>query len=206
MSPLPLLSPELPPRARVWLMALLTGVLVSVTELIKMHMFGIIHRLSRVVKRQIYVNYQPVSLSLIGTRVMQQNVLWFVHSKIAQYKMKTGQGTGEYSKSASLSQQFRFPCGLFLTAWEAGSWFSFGCTGAAELYGHHLNPRRAVPEWHIKVRQITTTFTQARIWTSISSHCINYIRLHPQRPNPASTCHLIAGRLRLTALQNMMGS
>ena len=28
-------------------MALLTGVLVSVTELIKMHMFGIIHRLSR---------------------------------------------------------------------------------------------------------------------------------------------------------------
>lgn len=28
-------------------MALLTAVLVSVTELIKMHMFGIIHRLSR---------------------------------------------------------------------------------------------------------------------------------------------------------------
>lgn len=70
-------------------MALLTGVLVSVTELIKMHMFGIIHRLSRVVKRQIYVNYQPVSLSLMGTRVMQQNVLWFVHTKIAQYKIKT---------------------------------------------------------------------------------------------------------------------
>lgn len=32
-------------------MALLTGVLVSVTELIKMHMFRIIHRLSRPVGR-----------------------------------------------------------------------------------------------------------------------------------------------------------
>lgn len=58
-------------------MALLTAVLVSVTELIKMHMFGIIHRLRRSGRgeatRQIYVNYQPVSLSLIGTRVMQEN-------------------------------------------------------------------------------------------------------------------------------------
>lgn len=58
-------------------MALLTAVLVSVTELIKMHMFGIIHRLSRPGRgettRQIYVNYQPISLSLIGTRVMQEN-------------------------------------------------------------------------------------------------------------------------------------
>lgn len=75
--PPPSLLPSTLSSSRVWLMALLTGVLVSVTELIKMHMFGIIHRLSRPGRgettRQIYVNYQPVSLSLIGTRVTQES-------------------------------------------------------------------------------------------------------------------------------------
>ncbi len=97
-------------------MALLTGVLVSVTELIKMHMFGIIHRLSRPGRgettRQIYVNYQPVSLSLMGTRVMQENGFGLCIIK-SYNKVKTnGPGLLNIQKTQSI-QNSGFRAGYF---------------------------------------------------------------------------------------------
>lgn len=83
-------------------MALLTGVLVSVTELIKMHMFGIIHRLSLPGRgettRQIYVNYQPVSLSLMGTRVTQENCFSLCIIKSHHKNKDERGGLTEYSE------------------------------------------------------------------------------------------------------------
>lgn len=95
-------------------MALLTGVLVSVTKLIKMHMFGIIHRLSRPARgettSQIYVNYQPVSLSLIGTRVTQESDLGLCIIK-THHKVKMNRA--EYSEKAQSLQNIGFIAGYF---------------------------------------------------------------------------------------------
>ena len=97
-------------------MALLTGVLVSVTELIKMHMFGIIHRLSRPGRgettRQIYVNYQPVSLSLIGTRVMQENGFGLCIIK-SHHKIKTNGSEELNIQKAQCVQNPGFIAGYF---------------------------------------------------------------------------------------------
>lgn len=132
-----------PSRARVWLMALLTGVLVSVTELIKMHMFGIIHRLSLPGRgettRQIYVNYQPVSLSLMGTRVTQENCFSLCIIKSHHKNKDERGGLTEYSEGVvSLKGKGKWFHGgffslFFLTVWEIWSWLS---TGAAALHGH----------------------------------------------------------------------
>lgn len=134
--------PTHPAPSRVWLMALLTGVLVSVTELIKMHMFGIIHRLSLPGRgettRQIYVNYQPVSLSLMGTRVTQENCFSLCIIKSHHKNKDERGGLTEYSEGVvSLKGKGKWFHGgffsLFLTVWEIWSWLS---TGAAALHGH----------------------------------------------------------------------
>lgn len=106
-----------------------------------MHMFGIIHRLSHAVgaktTRQIYVNHQPVTGGLMGTRGAQENGSGLFVFVLCVIKKKSLQEDEE--KEEAPSKKPGFMAGYF---YQPGNLRAL----SAALLDHHLNPRCAAPE------------------------------------------------------------